>query len=112
IIGEEGGVDPGGARRATLDSQHQNVQPEATKPSMPSARCRPWWLSSGDSRPATSELSTSWTKACSEEAAPRWRGYMSRMARVSTGKTRATPKANRLIGSTAHGTEIEGASAL
>src|SRR5690606_32142146 len=113
IIGPEGGGEAGGrARRATLDSQRQIAQPPATNAAMPSARCRPWWLSSGDSRPATSELSTSWKNACSEEAAPRWRGYMSRIARVSTGNTRATPKANRLIGSTAHGTAIGGASTL
>ena len=79
---------------------------------MPSARCKPCWLSSGDSAPATAALSTSWVKACSDEAEPRWRGYMSRIARVSTGNTRATPNAARLIGRTAHGTDGTGASAL
>src|SRR5690606_31819643 len=113
IIGEDGGVETGGgARRPALDSQRQNAHPSVVNASMPSARCRPWWLSSGDSRPATSELSTSCRNACSDEAAPRWRGYMSRIARVSTGNTRATPNAYRLIGSTAQGTAIAGASAL
>ena len=45
-------------------------------------------------------------KACSEDAAPRWRGYMSRMARVRIGNTSATPSAASIIGSTAHGTRM------
>ena len=51
-------------------------------------------------------------KACSDDDAPRWRGYMSRMARVTMGKISATPNAATAIGSTAHGRAMLATHAL
>lgn len=93
-------------------SHCQKAQPSRVKHAPATARYRPPWLSSGDSTPATTALRTRLVKACSEDAAPRWRGYMSRMASVRIGNTSATPNAVSVIGSTAHGSDNCGAKAL
>src|SRR5690606_9536789 len=96
--GQSGGVRP---RRI---SQRQNAQPDSMRAAASAARCSGSWLTSGEITPAISALSTSPAKACSDEAEPRWRGYMSRMASVTIGNTSAMPKALSTIGSTAQGT--------
>ena len=69
-----------GIFRTTRISQRQNSHPDKVKNAAARARCNPWWLSKGDSTPATSAFNTRLVKACSDEDDPRWRGYMSRIA--------------------------------
>jgi hypothetical protein len=59
------------------------------------------WLAQGESTPATTVLTDSPTTICIDEAPPRCRGYMSKMAIIRIGKAMATPIAFRLTGSTA-----------
>ena len=66
----------------------------------PSARYRPEPLSSGDSTPATIAFITRLVNACSDEAEPRWRGYMSSTASVRIGNTSAMPNEPIIIGNT------------
>src|SRR4249919_610936 len=101
-----------GMRAFAPDSQRQNSQPSVLNTAAPNARCKAEWLSSGESTPAMIALDTSPQNACSDDALPRWRGYMSRMASVRIGKTSAMPKELSIIGSTAHGTEGCGTSRL
>src|SRR3546814_18604278 len=72
----------------------------------------PLWLSSGDSTPATTAFITSPVNACSDDAEPRWRGYMSSTASVRIGNTSAMPNEPIDIGSTAHGIHDTGTSRL
>ncbi len=75
----------------------------------PSARCSGLALS-GDTTPATTVLIISCTKACSDEARPRWCGYVQHRQRQD-GKISAMPMPPRKIGSTAHGNTNCGDSA-
>ncbi|KGQ19676.1 hypothetical protein LF41_2614 [Lysobacter dokdonensis DS-58] len=80
------------------------AQPSNENAAAPSARCKAWWLRSGESTPAITAFDTRPVNACSDDALPRWRGYMSRMASVRIGNTSAMPKELSIIGKTAHGT--------
>src|SRR3546814_18420627 len=68
----------------------------------------PLWLSSGDSTPATNAFITSPVNACSDDAEPRWRGYMSSTESVRLGNNSAMPTETIDIGSTANGTDGTG----
>ena len=72
-------------------SQRQKIHPSALNNAAPSASCSADPLSHGDSTPATTALLTRPVNACNDEALPRWRGYMSRMASVRIGNTSAIP---------------------
>ena len=77
------------ARAAEVKNQFENIS---------------WVLYPNDSTPAITALSTRLVNACNDDAEPRWRGYMSRIASVTIGNTSAMPNALSIIGSTAHGT--------
>src|SRR5690606_17305400 len=95
---------PGGMRWPERISQCQIAQPRNANSTAPDASHTGWSLSNGDSQPAITALNTKLVNACSDDALPRWRGYMSRIASVRIGNTSATPKALSIIGSTAQGT--------
>src|SRR3546814_18365623 len=72
----------------------------------------PLWLSSGDSTPARSAFITSPVNACSDDAEPRWRGYMSSTASVRIGNTSAMPNEPIDLGRTAQGIDGTGTRRL